>query len=92
MSALMFVDHFNRRYDTNFETNKFYIIVFTDRFSRFTKITAISDLQAKTTVKAFENTWIKQMGLPKTILSDQGRNYISKNMKDFCTKKKSNIF
>ncbi|KAG0420008.1 Transposon Ty3-G Gag-Pol polyprotein [Dictyocoela roeselum] len=55
----------------------FYIIAFTDVYSRYTLIDIIYDITTKTIVKSFATTVINKLGIPKSILTDQGRQYIS---------------
>ncbi|KAG0438712.1 Transposon Tf2-9 polyprotein [Dictyocoela muelleri] len=57
---------------------KFYIITFTDLFSRFTNIDIIKDINSLTISHSFVNNWISKFGAPNHILTDQGRQYTSK--------------
>ncbi|MEG0578157.1 MAG: RNase H-like domain-containing protein, partial [Bacilli bacterium] len=70
----------------HFKTNKieqyFYIVTFTDIFSRWTEIATIFDIKSNTIVKALIEKWIQHFGPPIKILSDQGRQYISSNFKN----------
>ncbi|KAG0435920.1 Transposon Tf2-6 polyprotein, partial [Dictyocoela muelleri] len=64
-------------FKTESKKEYFYIITFTDVYSRYTLIDITWDITAKTLAKSFEMTVIKNMGIPKSILTDQGRQYIS---------------
>ncbi|KAG0419851.1 Transposon Tf2-8 polyprotein [Dictyocoela roeselum] len=70
-----------KHYKTNRNCEYFYIITFTDVFSRYTLVDIIFDITASTVTKCFLKTIIKQLGAPKRILTDQGRQYISQVFK-----------
>ncbi|KAG0434628.1 Transposon Tf2-6 polyprotein [Dictyocoela muelleri] len=63
--------------------NKLFIITFTDRCSRFTRIKFISEISAESMQKAFNEEWLNHFIPPKTILSDNGKCYISQSSKEF---------
>uniref|UniRef100_A0A158P4Y1 RNA-directed DNA polymerase n=1 Tax=Tetranychus urticae TaxID=32264 RepID=A0A158P4Y1_TETUR len=54
-----------------------YIVVCTDYFTRWIEVEAIGDLMAETIAEFLVNKIFLRHGCPKTILSDQGRNFIS---------------
>lgn len=58
-------------------TGKTYLITFTDRCSRWTRILEIKDISAETVINAFEKIWFKSYPKPESILTDQGRQYTS---------------
>ena len=62
-----------------------YLLVMTDAYSKWMEITALPN---KTTVKAASaiyKTWIAAHGCPKTLLSDQGKEFDSNVMKELCS-------
>ncbi|KAG0420221.1 Transposon Tf2-11 polyprotein [Dictyocoela roeselum] len=56
---------------------KFYIITFTDLYSRLTTVDILFDISANTVVRSMKTNLFQRIGVPKKILSDQGRQYIS---------------
>ncbi|KAG0430132.1 Transposon Tf2-6 polyprotein [Dictyocoela muelleri] len=63
--------------------NKLFIITFTDRCSRFTRIKFISEISSKCMQKAFKEEWLNHFQPPKTLLSDNGKCYTSQSSKEF---------
>lgn len=61
---------------------KFYIITFTDLFSRLTTVDILFNISAEAVVKSMKLNLFERMGVPKKILSDQGRQYISETFKE----------
>ena len=59
------------------ESGKFYIISFTDTFSRYTLLVATRKIRGEDVLEAFKNSWVRLFGIPQTFLSDQGRQYTS---------------
>ncbi len=55
-----------------------YIVVFLDRFSRFPECVAIPNKEAVTIANVFVKEIICRYGCPKTLLSDQGREFCNK--------------
>ncbi|KAG0437948.1 Pol polyprotein [Dictyocoela muelleri] len=60
---------------------KFYIITFTDLFSRLTKVDILFNISAEAVFKSIKSNLFKRIGVPKKLLSDQGRQYISDMLK-----------
>ncbi|KAI5153692.1 hypothetical protein ENBRE01_3227, partial [Enteropsectra breve] len=56
---------------------KIYLLTITDRFTRTTAIIPLKIVTSALILKIIENRWIKKYGKPSTILTDQGRYYIS---------------
>lgn len=56
---------------------KFYIITFTDLYFRLTTVDILFDISANTVVRSMKTNLFQRIGVPKKILSDQGRQYIS---------------
>ncbi|KAI5151367.1 hypothetical protein ENBRE01_2092 [Enteropsectra breve] len=63
------------------EDSKFYILTITDRFSRWSQLFMLTTLNVARICKAFK-TWIRLHGPPATCLSDQGRQFISREFKN----------
>ncbi|KAG0420474.1 Transposon Tf2-6 polyprotein [Dictyocoela roeselum] len=61
---------------------KFYIITFTDIYSRFTTVDILFDISALSVTKSFEEHVLGRLGCPKKLLTDQGRQYISEYFRD----------
>lgn len=68
------------QFETADENSKFYILTITDRCTRWSEAYMIKEISAKETIKAFER-WEKNNSRPYTVLTDQGRNYTSR---EFC--------
>ena len=65
-------------------SGKRYIIVFMDYFTKYPECRAIRDQSATTVAKAFVEEVVLRHGAPTSILSDQGRNFVSDVMKEVC--------
>eukprot|EP01130_Rhizamoeba_saxonica_P000149 TRINITY_DN1015_c0_g1_i12.p1 TRINITY_DN1015_c0_g1~~TRINITY_DN1015_c0_g1_i12.p1 ORF type:complete len:481 (-),score=91.56 TRINITY_DN1015_c0_g1_i12:1081-2523(-) len=61
-----------------------YIYVFTDHFSRYAIAVAAGSASATKTAELFRKHVITKYGVPKKILSDQGRNFVGKLMHHLC--------
>ena len=62
--------------------NNRYVIVFTDRFSRFVEIEALVDQEATTVADAIVKCIVLRHGAPRVLLSDRGANFLSSLMKE----------
>ena len=71
---------------TTYSNNR-YIVTMIDKFSRYTMLIPTSDVTALSVVKAIDK-WITTFGPPKSILSDNGPQFISKIYTDFMTNHK----
>lgn len=56
-----------------------YILVIMDRHSRYCTLILLKDITGKTIAENIKEKWILKRGPPKTLLSDQGRQFISKD-------------
>jgi len=65
-------------------SGKKYIMVITDAFSKYTELAAIEDKTANTVAKCFFEKWICRHGVPRTIVSDRGKEFLNSVMKDLC--------
>ena len=59
-----------------------YIISMIDNFSRFIEIYAVKDLEARTFAIVLLQ-WVGRYGAPAQLLSDNGKNFVSKIIKEF---------
>ena len=62
-----------------------HILVITDHFTKFSKAIATKNESALTTARALYQNFITVYGVPTRIMSDQGRNFESKLIKELCT-------
>jgi transposase InsO family protein len=62
--------------------NNRYVIVFTDRFSRFVEVEALVDQETATVAEAFIKCILLRHGAPRVLLSDRGSNFLSSLMKE----------
>lgn len=69
-------------------TEKIYLLCTVDVFSRLCKIHLLSRLTSQATIIGCKG-WVKQYGNPNLIITDQGKQFISKNFQQFC--KNNNI-
>ena len=69
---------------TRSATGNKYIMVITDAFSKYTELAAIPDKTAETVCKAFFESWICRHGVPATIVSDRGKEFLNTMMADLC--------
>ena len=65
--------------------NKVYLITCIDRFSRWVEAIPIEDQTAETIARAFMDHWVSRFGLPKKIVTDQGRNFTSNLFQSLAT-------
>ena len=61
-----------------------HLVTFMDIFSRFTKISPLFETTSEAIIECFGEKWISVFGLPKFLLTDNGSQYISTKMADFC--------
>lgn len=59
-----------------------YIVLIQDRHSRWIKLKATDQITSEEIVKTMK-AWIAKIGLPKTLLTDQGRQFISNQFQDY---------
>ncbi|KAG0436138.1 Transposon Tf2-9 polyprotein [Dictyocoela muelleri] len=62
----------------NEEGRKLYVITITDICTRFTKIKIIKKITSKTVFKALKEIWFERYGNPNKLLTDHGKQYVSK--------------
>jgi len=63
---------------------KLYILVMMDRYSKLCRLAAMTNVRAETIARAFVEEWAFTYGPPKTLLSDNGKQFISKLFQDSC--------
>ncbi|KAG0436573.1 Gag-Pro-Pol polyprotein, partial [Dictyocoela muelleri] len=61
---------------------KVFILTITDICTRFTKVKVITKITSKPILKAFKKIWFDNYGVPKKILTDHGKQYVSRDFKD----------
>ena len=61
-----------------------YLLVITDRFSKFTKAFPIPDKEKKTVAERFVSKWIYEYGEPEQVHTDQGGEFEADLMKHLC--------
>lgn len=54
-----------------------YCLICIDRFSRWVKVVAMYDQEARTVARAFYSTWSSRFGTPLRVTTDQGRQFES---------------
>ncbi|KAG0441125.1 hypothetical protein DMUE_1282 [Dictyocoela muelleri] len=72
----------SRHFISNENSEYFYLITYTDVYSRFTEIYKLKDISTKSILNTFKR-WCHKYGIPKRFLSDQGRQYISMEFKKY---------
>jgi len=61
-----------------------YILVMMDRYTKLCRLQALSNVRASTIARAFVEAWVFVYGPPRTLLSDNGKQFISKLFQDSC--------
>ena len=61
-----------------------YVVVFSDYFTRWPEAFAVSTIDAVVIAKSLVNEIFCRHGSPKTLLSDRGRNFLSKLIQEVC--------
>ena len=61
-----------------------YIVFIMDRYSKLCRLEALSNVRASSLARAFVEQWVFTYGPPKTLLSDNGKQFISKLFQDTC--------
>lgn len=61
-----------------------HLLVITDHFTKFAKVIPTKNETALTTARALYQNFISVYGIPTRILSDQGRNFESKVIRELC--------
>lgn len=72
----------------SFKTDKINLLCMTDVYTRFTEVEPIENLSSQVVTAAFKKCWLKQNPCPKVVITDQGRQFISKEFKKLLRKKK----
>lgn len=66
---------------------KLYLITFTDIFSRYTKLYLLKEITAKECAKWLLKFIVDAKETPKTLISDQGKQFVSSLFKNICQAK-----
>ena len=61
-----------------------YMLVIVDLFSKFAEVIAMRDQSAKSICDALETGWFYRHGIPRVLLTDQGKNVDGKAVRDLC--------
>lgn len=87
----LFVDHLgpftNSSINHDLAINKFWFFVATESFSKYTKIYFVKTLKPKETMNALSR-YIKLIGNPEKIISDQGRTFLSREFEQYLDERK----
>ncbi|KII65927.1 Transposon Tf2-9 polyprotein [Thelohanellus kitauei] len=67
---------------TDLEGSKFWILTFSDICTRFSKTYVLEKPNSENICHILVHEWIKDFGKPQTIVSDQGKPYISKTYRN----------
>lgn len=74
-----------RHFQFSKDNDYFYILTITELFSRYTECFIINDIRASTITEIIKK-WINKFGPPKKFLTDQGRQYISREFNEMLNK------
>jgi len=61
-----------------------YLLTFQNDLTKFSKVIPIPNQEATTVAKEFVTKIICEHGIPETVLTDQGTNFLSKVFKNVC--------
>lgn len=61
-----------------------YVLTIIDHFSRYLEMIAIPDQRASTVALAMVNNWLLKFGVPESLITDQGTNFMSDLFKQLC--------
>ena len=67
------------------ERGKKYVMVLTDAFSKYVELVALENKEAATVARAFFETWVTRYSTPHTIVTDNGKEFSNKLMKELCS-------
>ena len=67
------------------EKGKKYVMVMADAFSKYVVLQAISNKEAATVAKALHERWNLLFGAPREIVSDRGKEFDNKVVRELCT-------
>lgn len=67
-------------------SGKAYVLTIIDLGTRWTEFVYLKSIDSKNVIEVLKETWIKRHGPPKTILTDNGRQFISDSFEEFCNK------
>ncbi|KRH94722.1 pol polyprotein, partial [Pseudoloma neurophilia] len=73
--------------DGDINSEKMFVITFTDRCTSFSKIIFTTDISANNIIECFTSFWLSNCPVPKTFLSDNGTNYSSHVVSSFLNKR-----
>ncbi|KAG0420345.1 hypothetical protein EQH57_0190 [Dictyocoela roeselum] len=77
-------------YNTNNRITSFYILLMTDWLSRFNEVKILYDITSKSIINSIHRKWFLKHGIPKNLLTDNGRQFISKTFEKFTQDHKIN--
>jgi hypothetical protein len=63
-----------------------YILVMIDLFTKWVEAIPIGNTSASTLVECLHSEWVTRYGPPKQLHNDQGSNFMSKEVNDYCNK------
>ena len=61
-----------------------FILVCIDHFSRWVELTALSRIREQDVAEVLRDRWIPNHGVPRVILSDNGRQFVSEVIRNLC--------
>ncbi len=73
-------------YDSESENDKTYFLSIIDNFLKVLELVAISDIKACTITGAFLENWLYKYPIPKTVVTDQGTQFLSNYFEDLLEK------
>ncbi len=74
-------------YQSKEEYKKFYLLTITDHFSRLTRIFLLTFIDTQHVLTKIKN-WFEKQGTPKELITDNGRQFTSKELKGYLDKKR----
>ena len=85
---LVTLDYFGSIQTTKFSNieadKKFFVLVMTDVFTKWTEVKVTTCISAKNTCAAVKEIWLDRVGLPERFHSDRGTQFVSKEFRKLC--------
>ena len=66
------------------EEGKYFLLIISDLHSRYTHVEGLEHISGKEVVRIIQSKWTEILGISESILTDNGAQFHSSEMKTFC--------